>query len=100
MLHAELMQFCPDYRVLQTKEKFGGLRAYIAPPHDEGIQPEQAAARKQAYALEYKYEALSHTVCEYCGKQGTNRPDKHGWYKTFCEEHHQRRADDPMWKWA
>lgn len=87
MLHAELQEFCPDYIVNQVKEKFGGLRAYLAPPRDEGINPAQVAAANRAHALEIHYEALSLHVCETCGKSGTNEANSRGWYKTLCQEH-------------
>ena len=101
MLHMELMQVTSDYEALQVKEKFGGLRAYIGIPQEEGIQPKAIAQRNIAYALEYKYEMLSQSVCEFCGREGTNKPDAHGWYKTFCETHRQRREEDgEMRKWT
>ncbi len=102
MLHAELDKTCPEYSVIQVKEKLGGLRAYIRVPQTEGIPPGGERSR-EAYALEYKYEALSLTVCEYCGKYGENKPGPlgtGGWWKTLCAQHRQRWADEgPMWKW-
>ena len=92
MLHTELEQVAPDYEVLQVKEKFGGLRAYISTPHEEGIDPEGTAIRDAAYALEYKYEALSQSVCELCGHPGVNKADSpHGWYRTLCEMHREEK---------
>lgn len=103
MLHAELMRFAPHYEALQVKEKFGGLRAYITTPQGEGIDPVANANRREAQALEIKYEALSLAVCEYCGRQGENKPGptgEHGWFKTLCQEHRQKWADEgPMWRW-
>jgi hypothetical protein len=101
MLHVELQTICPDYEALQVKEKFGGLRAYIGTPWDEGINPAQSVARELAYSVEHRYEALSHRVCEYCGQLGKNEEDKHHWYKTLCDTHRQRWNDEgPMHTWG
>ena len=86
MLHAELLSVCPEYEVLQVKEKFGGLCAYLGFPED--VTP---GIRRACYDLEHKYEAMSDRVCEECGKLGENKtPTPHGWYKTLCEEHRKR----------
>jgi hypothetical protein len=58
---------------LQIKEKFGGLRVYMAGT-TEGIQ-------KAIKAAEYKAER----TCETCGKPGMARPG--GWVVTLCDEH-------------
>jgi hypothetical protein len=88
MMHTELQQIAPDYEALQVKEKFGGLRAYINIPSASFPQGAYSAYHA-AHALEYKYEALSQSVCETCGKAGRNAPNKHGWWKTLCEEHRE-----------
>lgn len=87
MLHAELQKICPDYEVSQVKEKFGGLRAYLRLPHSEGLNPDEETMRSACYALEHKYEALSYSVCEVCGRAGTNEARRSGWYKTLCPDH-------------
>ena len=88
MLHTELQQVAPDYGVIQVKEKFGGLRAYISTPGGGEFPAQISPVHREALALEYKYEAASQYVCEQCGQLGTNRPDAQGWYKTYCELHH------------
>lgn len=69
----ELIAIGWNKRINQAKEKFGGLRFYI----------EDAPAG--AHEIIVKYEKLSYTICEKCGKEGVAR--KGGWIKTLCDEH-------------
>lgn len=76
-LDYELRQVCPEYQILQIKEKFGGLRYYIS-----GNTP--------AHNLTERYEALSQVICEQCGKagecySGRNRETPGGWVRTLCD---------------
>lgn len=65
----------PDHILLsQIKEKFGGLRVYLSP---ETVKVEEVIR---------KYEELSYTVCEVCGKPGKLRDDQ-SWWRTLCDEH-------------
>lgn len=80
MLHVKLMAVCPEYEAVQMKEKFGGLRAYLDFP--ERTSP---GVRNAAYALEHEYEALSMSVCEVCGRLGTNQENSRHWWATRCE---------------
>ncbi|MDP3792932.1 MAG: hypothetical protein Q8Q89_04375 [bacterium] len=64
-----------DFRVLQVKEKFGGLRFYV-----NCVELEKA---EEAYRLIDEAESKSLTVCEECGKPG--KPNKIGWIKTLCD---------------
>ena len=82
-MHIELLRICEDYTSLQVKEKFGGLRAYISIPCNEGI-----AKSREAHAIEYRYEALSLRICETCGQLGENRPVR-GYYMTLCAFHRE-----------
>lgn len=66
---------CPKYtseslRVLQIKEKFGGLRIYVSQE-----TPESLALIKDA-------EQRASKTCEYCGKPG--ELVNNGWAKTLC----------------
>lgn len=63
----------PGYKVLQAKEKFGGLRYYTGPLSDLGHRFVQLA------------EDLSLKTCEVCGAPGKTRPG--GWIVTLCDEH-------------
>jgi hypothetical protein len=57
----------------QVKEKYGGLRIYTSPYHDEFEKVIQ------------ELEVRSFTICEDCGKPGALRGG--GWYRTLCDEH-------------
>ena len=73
----------PDgkFRVLQIKEKFGGLRIYTFD------------ARLSAIA--HAAEERSYTICETCGAPG-ELGDDDGWYRTACPRHRS-----PHWtSWA
>jgi len=61
-----------DVKVVQVKEKFGGLRIHL----NGGPQWLQDMA--------YRMEELSYHTCEYCGKEG--KPRNGNWIKTLCEE--------------
>ena|ERR1700686_4797620 len=61
----------PDIRVVQVKEKFGGLRIYVS----------EAGAR---FALD-ELETESFTVCEDCGKPGSLATIGHCWLVTVCD---------------
>lgn len=67
-----------DGVVLQAKEKFGGLRFYIANDSDL-IHARINAAESESYK-----------TCEQCGAAGLPRQD--GWIKTLCDEHAKGRA--------
>lgn len=69
-----------DTIVLQVKEKFGGLRIYISSGTDA------------LYDVLDNLETLSTTVCEFCGKEGKNRPIR-SWYKTTCDHCYQLLLD-------
>ncbi len=85
-MHLELMRISEDYISLQVKEKFGGLRAYVTLP--EGIDPAAITKRREMYAVEARYEALSQSICEFCGQLGENKPVR-SWYKTLCAFHRE-----------
>jgi len=58
-------------RVLQVKEKFGGLRFYVSGADDF------------VDGLVRMTESLSYKTCESCGARGTSR--KSGWIKVLCD---------------
>ena len=78
-LDTELRAVDPDYTLAQVKEKFGGLRYYVD-------FSEQCTDTEKAYEILDKYEQMSVTICDMCGKQGKHR-SKDGWLATRCEEH-------------
>jgi RNA polymerase-binding transcription factor DksA len=70
--HAEIVVVDPQYRALQVKTKFGGLRLYL-----EGMPA--------IWPIIDKYEQESYTVCELCGKPGSHCKLGY-WYATLCPE--------------
>lgn len=67
-----------DFRWMQIKEKFGGLRLYEFGHSSEYIQGVIAMA-----------ESMSYCTCEQCGKPGA--PKGKGWITTLCDECDQKR---------
>lgn len=62
-----------DGTILQIKEKFGGLRFYIAGGSDE-VWDRIERAEKESF-----------TICEECGEPGQLR--KRSWIRTLCDKH-------------
>ena len=60
-----------EYRILQIKEKFGGLRWYTN------------AAPQEVHDIVSKYEALSERTCIICGKPATMISK--GWISPYCD---------------
>ena len=56
----------------QVKEKYGGLRIYSSPMHEEFDK----------FIIELETE--SYKICEICGEPGQLRG---GWYRTLCDMH-------------
>lgn len=67
----------PDTYITQVKEKWGGLRFYVASEAEAVLDFIDDA------------ETRSFEICEICGKPGSPRRD-FGWVKTLCEEHASR----------
>ena len=68
---------CSPPRVLQVKEKFGGLRFYMTwetPRLEERI---------------FQAGAASYRICEECGNPGQLRNS--GWLRTLCDAHEEER---------
>lgn len=66
-----------NFKVVQVKEKFGGLCVYVHNSNEE-IQSLIRDAEKRASQ-----------TCEKCGKPGGLR-EINGWYRTVCEECYRR----------
>ena len=88
----------PSVRILQVKEKFGGLRIYWK---TEGVSHEFYQEIRGAVHLA---EVLSLKTCERCGAPGTqvetevgpgNRM-KWGRVLTLCERHHAERRENKV----
>jgi hypothetical protein len=61
-----------DRKILQVKEKYGGLRFYV-----DGVTDAM-------YELIEQAERLSYHTCEACGKSGKTRGT--GWIVTLCDK--------------
>jgi len=72
--------------ILQVKEKFGGLRVYV-------YCPERGIPAAKAFAYATFAEALSYTICEFCGSPGRVRPFRGTWLKTVCSDCLKKRGD-------
>jgi len=75
----------PAFKVVQVKQKLGGLRFY-------GMYQSSAMQK-----LIDEAEKRSFTICEACGKPGKLRVvGKHGYRTTLCAEHfEQAKIDGP-----
>jgi hypothetical protein len=70
-----------DFRVLQVKEKFGGLRFYTgAAPHEVHDRIEQA-------------EKESYETCEVCGTKENVTTGGRGWISTLCDNCRKPKDD-------
>src|SRR5690606_478020 len=74
---SELATNCPESRIVQVKEKFGGLRIYLKDKTDE---PAKTILRRA--------EDLSFSVCELCGASG-QKIVSDGWVRVRCEAHRE-----------
>lgn len=77
-----LIEYCEKHniKILQIKEKFGGLRFYTG------------AAPDEFYEMVHKAEQESYKTCEVCGEPGKLYKD--GWLKTLCDKHKGDRSND------
>jgi hypothetical protein len=81
MTHHSLRALDPDYKILQIKEKFGGLRYYFH-PSDEVEQD----VKDRMWAIEALVGRLSECICEECGGPGQpDYPSKY-WIQTLCKD--------------
>lgn len=79
-LDEKLAQICPEYKIDQIKEKFGGLRFYVS---DLGQNHEAG------YKLINEAESESYNICELCGEPADLRSGS--WLRTLCDNHHNSR---------
>ncbi len=73
-LYASIEAVSPGHKILQIKEKFGGLRYYVAVDNYADVE-----------ALIRDAEAESFMTCEDCGQPCT--VTENGWISTLCDEH-------------
>lgn len=74
----------PEYKILQVKEKFGGLRYYFD-TNKTGV------VSKIMHALANEAERRSTHVCETCGKWGETRDLS--WIRTLCDTHYEEATN-------
>jgi hypothetical protein len=83
-LHEQLGAVCPEYHVVDVKEKFGGLRVYI--------ETAEGSTRGSLVSLIRAAEADASVLCEFCGAPGRARSRgdaPEGWIKTVCDRCHR-----------
>ena len=81
-LDTDIARIYPDYILECVKEKFGGLRYYIANLPDTVSKEDE----ETIYRLIGRSEAISTFTCDVCGQAG--RPLMIGWLVlTRCDEH-------------
>ena len=75
--------FLDKLRIMQIKEKYGGLRFYVGSiPRDSKI-----------FEIIHKYEDMSEHFCEYCGRPSENHDIGGYWLSTICPKC-QRKMDE------
>ena len=72
----------PHYKILQIKQKFGGLRFYLD-IHGDATNEQ----RNQVYEAIRKYEKLAEQTCEATGLPGVPMKSPYGWVKTLNPEY-------------
>lgn len=74
----------------QIKEKFGGLRFYMAYKNEDGSWDTEKEIPKKIRELISKVEELSLKTCEFCGQPGSSDCDySRSWIKTLCPDCHE-----------
>lgn len=81
-LDAAIAEILPGYTIFQVKEKFAGLRYYIA---TYGVDRTDARVGWVQQMIA-KAEARSQTMCQICGAPATVHVEKFV-YATLCQEH-------------
>ncbi len=82
-LHAQLCEIDVDYEVLQVKEKFGKLR------YNARSEVDDTEVQLRFDTAMYDAEALSATICEWCGDTGkfcVSKHDSERRYRTLCRK--------------
>lgn len=80
-LTEKIHEIDPEVKVLQVKEKFGGLRYYISSGTDE------------VFDLIEEAEEKSYSICQETGKPGKLRDDI-GWIRTLCDEEYEKVKEE------
>lgn len=83
--HATNQALVEDFKIVQIKEKFGGLRFYI----DGGDE--------QIHAWISFAESMSYDICEECGTN-QNIGTTSGWIRTICGDCSTKIKKQDVWK--
>jgi len=75
----------PEFRFLQVKEKFGGLRVSVI------------GGSNNIFDLIYKAECVSLKICEKCGTKDNVEQRGDCWIYTLCNNCHHDMEADPAW---
>jgi hypothetical protein len=78
-LFGKIIEADPEAKVLQVKEKFGGLRVYTSSA--VGVVSEAAM----------QAEGKSYTICQDCGAPGREQTIR-GWINTLCDDCAAKRS--------
>jgi hypothetical protein len=81
-LFTKIKEIDDSVKIVQLKEKFGGLRCYTGSVN--------SLTAEKVWKLISEYENKSYTVCEACGKEGTLEKVK-GWCTTLCNKCKQEK---------
>jgi len=79
----KMLKACPEVKLAQVKEKFGGLRVYVDNSNEECNKIINEAEEK------------SFTTCEECGA-GNAKRRKGGWVQTLCNDCNITRKTTPI----
>lgn len=74
-IHNRLVELDPNYRTIQIKAKFGGLRFYFSTENYDKAQ--------EMHDFVDEKEALTYKICVDCGKPST----KFSSFYAVCDEH-------------
>lgn len=75
----------PEFRFMQVKEKFGGLRVYVIGSNEEISD------------LIYKADEESLRTCEHCGTKKNVKQQGGGWIYTLCNNCYHDMKEDSTW---
>jgi hypothetical protein len=83
----------PDLRIVQIKEKFGGLRVYTeGAPVIANLEAVRTKKEAPTPTLVGKFiniaTRLAEKTCEFCGEEGELRTEGMRWIRTLCDTHY------------
>lgn len=82
MLVDEVNSVAPDSKVIEAKEKYGGLRLSLETKHNY----------EEVIGIVDKYEVLSQNICAICGKPDVKITNA-GWIYPLCKKCYESRIN-------